>query len=67
MFDTNHNQITKSAIIEHSHSTKHLICFDQTKILASTPFHTNQDIREAIEIKQHPISNFNHDDDYHLS
>jgi hypothetical protein len=36
--DTTHNQISKLVIVEHSFKSKNLICFDQTKILASTSF-----------------------------
>jgi predicted GIY-YIG superfamily endonuclease len=64
--DTTHNHISKSVIVEHSHKSKHLICFDQTKILASTPYYTSHIIREALEIEKHP-DNFNREDGYKLS
>jgi hypothetical protein len=64
--DTNHNRITKSAIVQHSFKSKHLICFDQTKILASTPHYPSRIIREALEIEKH-LDNFNHEDGYKLS
>jgi hypothetical protein len=39
--DTTHNRISKSTISEHSFNSKHLIFFDQTKILASTPHYSS--------------------------
>ena len=56
--DTNHNRVNKSAIIEHSFKSKHHICFDQNKILASTSHYSSRLIRESIEIEKHP-DNFN--------
>jgi hypothetical protein len=64
--DTTHNHISKSTIVEHSFNSKHLICFDQTKILASAPYYTSRIIREALEIEKHP-DNFNREDGYKLS
>jgi hypothetical protein len=64
--DTTHNRISKSAIVEHSFKSKHLIFFDQTKILAPTPHYSSHLIREALEIEKHP-NNFNHEDGYKLS
>jgi hypothetical protein len=64
--NTTHNNISKSVIVEHSFKYKHLIFFDQTKMLASTPYHTSCVIREALEIKKH-LDNFNRDDGYKLS
>jgi hypothetical protein len=65
LVDTLQNQISKSTIVEHSFNSKHLICFDQTKILASSPHHSSHTIRESLEIEKHP-NNFNRDDDYKL-
>jgi hypothetical protein len=64
--DTTHNQISKSTIIKHSFKSKHLIFFDQTKILAPTPHYSSRLIREALEIEKHP-NNFNREDGYKLS
>ena len=64
--DTSHNSISKSPIHEHSHNSKHLVCFDQTKILVSIPFYSSQIIREVLEIEKHP-HNFNCEDIYTLS
>jgi len=64
--DTSHNSISKSPIHEHSHDSKHLVCFDQTKILVSIPFYSSRIIREVLEIEKHP-HNFNHEDTYKLS
>jgi hypothetical protein len=61
--DTTHNRISKSTIAKHSFKSKHLICFDQTKILASTPYYSSCIIREALEIEKHP-NIFNRDDGY---
>ena len=55
--DTNHNPVNKYAIVEHSFKSKHHICFDQTKILASTSHYSSRLIREAIKIEKNP--NFN--------
>jgi len=63
---TTYNQISKLAIIEHSFTSKHLIFFDEKKILALTPHYSSCLIREAIEIKKHP-NNFNCEDDYKLN
>jgi len=64
--DTFHNWTTKFSTVEHSHKTHHLIQFDNSKILASIPFHSKCVIREALEIENHP-SNFNREDGYKLS
>ena len=64
--DTNHNWVNKYAIVENSLNSKHHICFDQTKILASTSHYSSRLIREAIEIEKHP-NNFNREDGYKLS
>jgi hypothetical protein len=62
--NTTHNWISKSSIVEYSNS-KHLIFFDKTKIVASTPLYSSRLIREALEIKKHP-NNFNREDGYKL-
>ena len=64
--DTNHNQVNKSAIVEHSFKYKHRICFDQTKIIASTSHYSSRLIREAIKIENHH-NNFNREHGYKLS
>jgi hypothetical protein len=64
--DTTNNHISKSTVVEHSHKSKHLICFEKTKILASTSFYSSRIIREDLEIEKHP-NNFNHEDGYKLS
>jgi hypothetical protein len=64
--DTTHNHISKSVIVEHSFKSKHLICFDKTRILASAPYYSSHVIREALEIEKHP-NNFNREDGYKLS
>jgi len=64
--NTIHNILSKSVIIEHSFKSKHLICFDKTKILALAPYYSSHVIREALEIEQHP-NNFNREDGYKLS
>jgi hypothetical protein len=63
---TTHNSISKSTIVEHYFKSKHLFFFDQTKILASTPYHSSRVIQEAPEIEKHP-NNFNRDDGYKLN
>jgi hypothetical protein len=55
--DTIHNRISKYAIAEHSAKSKNLICFDQTKILASSPHYSSH--------LKHP-NNFNREDGYKL-
>jgi hypothetical protein len=50
--DTTHNHISKSAIVEHSFNSKHLICFEKTRILASTPYYSSRVIHEALEIEK---------------
>ena len=64
--DTNHNQVNKSAIVEHSFKSKHHICFNQTNIISSTSHYSSRLIREAILIEKHP-NNFNREDCYKLS
>jgi len=66
IFDTTHNHTSKYVIVEHPFNSKHLICFDQTKILASAPQYTSCIIREDLQIEKHP-NNFNWKDDYKLS
>jgi len=60
------NHISKSTIAEHSQNSKHLIYFDQAKILASTPYYSSCTIREALETEKHP-NNFNQEDGYKLN
>ena len=50
--DTTHNHISKSTIVEYSFNAKHLICFDKTRTLASTPHYSSRVIREALEIEK---------------
>ena len=64
--NTNHKRLSKSTIVDHSFKSNHLICFDQTKILAHTSHYPTHLIREALEIENNP-NNFNYDDDYTLS
>jgi hypothetical protein len=64
--NTFYNYISKSTITKHSHNFKHLIFFEQTKILASTPYHFSWIIHEALEIEKHS-NNFSCEDGYKLS
>lgn len=64
--DTTHTRTSKLVIVEHFFNSKHLICFDQTKILASAPHYTSHIFREALEIEKH-LDNFNQKDGYKLS
>jgi hypothetical protein len=64
--DTTHNRISKLVIVEHFFKFKHLIFFDQTKIIASIAYYASCPIREALEIEKHP-NNFNSEDGYKLS
>lgn len=66
MDDTYHNWIIIFVIVKHSHNTKHLICFNKSKILTSVPLHSNRVIKEALEIEKHP-NNFNREDGFQLS
>ena len=52
--NTFHNCISKSVIVKHSHNSKHLICFDQTRFLALVPFYPSHVIGKALEIEKHP-------------
>jgi hypothetical protein len=61
-----HNRISKSIISKLSFKSKHLICFYQTKILASTPYYFSRLIEEYLELEKH-LNNFNHEDGYKLS
>jgi len=51
---------------DQSFYQQHLIYIDQTRILASTMFHSFQIIHEVLEIEK-KSNNFNHDDGYKLS
>jgi hypothetical protein len=51
-------KISKSVNDEHSFNSKHLLCFDQTRILASTPYYSSDVISEVLEIEKYP-NNFN--------
>jgi hypothetical protein len=64
--DTTHNRIFKSPIVEHSFKSKHLIFFDQTKIISLAPYYSSWLIQEALEIEKNP-NNFNRKDVYKLS
>ena len=64
--DTTHNHFKKYALVEHSYNSKHLICFDQEKILVCAPFYSTWIIREALKIEKH-TNNFNIEDGYKLS
>jgi len=66
MADTHHNRISKSAIAEHSFNSKHLTCFDQSRLLASTSHYLSKLIREALEIEKN-ANNFNRENGYKLS
>jgi hypothetical protein len=63
--DTHHNRISKSTIIKHSHNSKHLLCFEKTKILSFAPFYPSCIIQKALEIEKH-WNNFNREDGYKL-
>ena len=53
-------------ITEHSHNSKHIISFEETKIISSAPSYSSQIIHEALEIEKH-LNNFNCEDGYKLS
>ena len=58
--------INNSAVAKHHSETGHQVLFDNTEVLAKTPYFYNKKIREAVEIQKFP-NNFNRDDGYHLS
>ncbi len=55
---TKYENISKSAIAEHSYISKHKIEFENTQLIAKEHFYFPRIIREAIEIKKLP-DNFN--------
>ncbi|KAH9297796.1 hypothetical protein KI387_029478, partial [Taxus chinensis] len=55
--------VPKSALAEHLLSTKHPICIDKAKVLASADSYMKRHLREAIEIMQHS-NNSNGDNDW---
>ena len=59
--DIQHERIKNSATAEHSHTTKHHICLEESRVLAIVPNYYKRKIREAIEIEK-CTKNFNRDD-----
>jgi hypothetical protein len=64
--DIKHDRVHKSALAEHSSSTKHHICLESTQILFKEDNFFKRKLLEAIEINHHPI-NLNRDDGWSLS
>ena len=64
--DIKNERIDTSALAEHSLKTRHHICLEDTKILATENHLFKRRVREAIEIRKHP-SNLNRDSGLELS
>jgi predicted GIY-YIG superfamily endonuclease len=61
------NECTRtSTLVEHSLTTKHHVCLEDTKILAKEDHLFKRRIREAIEIIKHP-NNLNRDNGLEIS
>ena len=61
----NSHVIKSSTIVEHSYNTKHQICLEKSKLLATIPHHFKRKIREALEIEKYP-NNKNRDNGLNL-
>ena len=64
--DIRHERVLKSALAEHSSSTKHHICLENAKILLKEDNFFKRKLKEAIAIFNHP-SNLNHDEGWALN
>ncbi|XP_059066646.1 uncharacterized protein LOC131857886 [Cryptomeria japonica] len=64
--DIKHERALKSALAEHSTTTKHHICLEDTQVLCRENNFFKRKVKEAIAIIQHP-SNLNRDDGLNLS
>lgn len=64
--DIKYDRVQKSALAEHSSSTKHHICLESTEILAKEDNFFKRKLKEAIKISYHPI-NLNRDDGWSIS
>ena len=56
-----YDRIKSSAIVEHSHNTKHHICLEKFKVLAIVPNYYKRKIRQAIKFEK-CSKNFNRND-----
>ena len=61
MADIKHGRTKQSVVVEQYHDTKHHVCLEDTKVLATIPHHYKRKIREALEIEK-CRNNFNRDD-----
>ena len=61
-----HDRVCKSALAEHSFSTKHHICLEDTQVLAKEDNYFKRKLKEAVEISRHPL-NLNRDDGWILN
>ena len=64
--DIQHDRVAKSALGEHSSTTKHHICLEKAQVLCHEDNFFRRKIKEAIEIGNHPW-NLNHDEGLFLS
>ena len=64
--DIRHDRVGKSALAEHSFSSKHHICLEDTLVLSKEDNYFKRKLKEAIEIFNHPI-NLNRDDGWILN
>ena len=53
-------------IAGNTYKSNHLFCFNQTKVVPSTPLYKNHITNEAPKIDKHS-NNFNYEDNYKLS
>ena len=64
--DVKHDRVIKSSLAEHSSSTKHHICLENTQMLSKEDNYCKRKMKEAIEIFNHP-SNLNRDEGWTIS
>ena len=64
--DFTHGWIKRSALAEHSTTSKHHILLEYAKVITSIDHYTRRRVREAIEIEKHPFG-INPDDRWKLS
>ena len=64
--DIRHERVLKSALAEHSSSTKHHICLEDARIVSNERNFFKRKFKEAVEIYNNP-SNLNRDDGWHLN
>jgi hypothetical protein len=62
--DIKYNQVKRSALVEHSQDTGHLICIENANIIARMDHYGKRKVREALEIELN--DNINRDEGFKI-